>query len=806
MPHDYPYGARAWNSGVWAQPAGVYPGFGRPQVPQQHEDYWATELKDNPLGLENMHIRADGGGRLQTQGQSDQYPRPKHGRNGSQNLVWVPALHDKERDRVRGRNSHHDQLNADADQEVVSGTRASSQPPNLRNPNTGAANRVPTSYLNSRDASPSAQRRQRDVYGAYGAGDPVNGYGAAQVHARPQSSAAHRDRDPPRRRSMDHEHGYGYDRAYGGRASVPADISDRYASAEPGAYDTSNTYVPSANANASRSQTLPTHRRHASAQPSRGAGPVQRSQTMPAEPTYTRRKAKQAYDVQYGYGHDYEDGDDGEDDDELDDDYVLPRTAAPPQPVTPPVPQPVKESSSMQRVRAWIEDARATTIGIEGDRGSPRTRRAIDGYEHVRHEDAQGEAYTRARHFSSRDGVSMGITRQASAPAVTMASMNPALAGANMSDITEEPDDMSRFYRRRAPEDIIGDSPSTSSLSDDYEFDGGPHRRHIRTPHPAHARRLPERSDTLRVSDGGGPHALPSPRSLNQPSRTPSVRASYEHVHVLSERERERTATPNGHLTCGVAHGGPASYSTPPITPTRQDYMYRHDGTRSPYATPGHPHHRAEPIPIPGQNSSSNPNSAAKRGGAHERSPSFQTPARLAYLYRGTTPRTKGRSPHESRSPSPLNPGQASASSGYYGVPIQSQQNTPSRAAHGGGHVYSHGHSVRERDVDGRRRSSSRAAAAAAAASATRHVRAGFWNRRGDHLTETGYVVYCPPGRNFPSELADYPDAAFRDHLGQIVDNTPDRFLELPESIPQSTGRTAERSYDSFIKYVMMPS
>ncbi len=30
-----------------------------------------------------------------------------------------------------------------------------------------------------------------------------------------------------------------------------------------------------------------------------------------------------------------------------------------------------------------------------------------------------------------------------------------------------------------------------------------------------------------------------------------------------------------------------------------------------------------------------------------------------------------------------------------------------------------------------------------------RNVRYGLWSRRGDHLTEDGYVVYCPPGRNF---------------------------------------------------------
>ncbi|KAI5120880.1 hypothetical protein M0805_002980 [Coniferiporia weirii] len=832
MPQDYAYGARAWNSGAWVHAPGVYPGFSRPQVYHEpREDYWATELKDNPLGLENMHIRADEAAKerdLRAQGQARadasqayHHPRPQHGRIGEQNLVWVPALHDKERDRVRGRNSHHDQVNTIADHQ--DDIRASSQPPaDYRNPNASGTNRFPT-YPNSRDPSPAPQR-QRDAYVAYPSEDPAqvqvqehrNRYAAAHAHARPQSSTAHHDRGTPRRRSMDHEPSYGYERAYGGRTSVPVDTDERHTSVDAGAFDASSQYPPSAY----RSQTLPNHRRHASAQPPRRASAVQRSQTMPVEPTYVRASTKGAShgrngQYQYDYGYENEGGIGDEEVD--DDDYVLPRTAAPAPPPKP------KESSSTQRVLDWIDGARSATAEPE----SPRTRRTVDGYEHMRQEEARNDAYPRSRHPSSREGVGIGIARHASAPAATIASMNPVLTGTGMSDITEEPEDMSRFYRRRSPpeEDSVS---SASSRSYDDIVDGPARRGHMHTPHPARARRLPERNDTLRVSDGSA-HTLPSPRSLNQSSRAPSARTSYEHVR--SERERERTASPSGHLSPGAAQAyyeGPASYTTPPITPTRQDYMYRHDNGRSPYPPTAHPH-QADPIPIP----NSNPNSAAKRGGAHERSPSFQTPARLAYLYRGSSAspsprapvpgaapssaprsayrespeptRAKGRSPRESRSPSPHIPGQASASSSYYGAISQSQQNTPSRATHAASHAaHNHSHSHRERDVDGRRRSNSRTAAVASASS-TRHVRAGYWNRRGDHLTETGHIVFCPPGRNFPRDLADYPDAVFMNHLGSIVADTPDRYPELPESVPQSAGRAPERSYESFIKYVMMP-
>ncbi|KXN84111.1 hypothetical protein AN958_00436 [Leucoagaricus sp. SymC.cos] len=36
--------------------------------------------------------------------------------------------------------------------------------------------------------------------------------------------------------------------------------------------------------------------------------------------------------------------------------------------------------------------------------------------------------------------------------------------------------------------------------------------------------------------------------------------------------------------------------------------------------------------------------------------------------------------------------------------------------------------------------------------------RKGYWNRRGDHVTRDGYVVYCPPDMVYPRDLDDYPD------------------------------------------------
>jgi len=53
--------------------------------------------------------------------------------------------------------------------------------------------------------------------------------------------------------------------------------------------------------------------------------------------------------------------------------------------------------------------------------------------------------------------------------------------------------------------------------------------------------------------------------------------------------------------------------------------------------------------------------------------------------------------------------------------------------------------------------------------SSPRKRRKGFWNRRGDHVTPDGYVVYAPGPLVYPKDLDDYPDgkdAGYRNELG----------------------------------------
>ncbi|KAK7018989.1 hypothetical protein R3P38DRAFT_1282973 [Favolaschia claudopus] len=79
-------------------------------------------------------------------------------------------------------------------------------------------------------------------------------------------------------------------------------------------------------------------------------------------------------------------------------------------------------------------------------------------------------------------------------------------------------------------------------------------------------------------------------------------------------------------------------------------------------------------------------------------------------------------------------------------------------------------------------------------------VRKGFWNRRGDHLTVDGFVVYAPVVSSYPDELKEYPaeTVGYRDHMGMEVPYI-DR-PELPASLPRF-GQPPREPYEKFIVY-----
>ncbi|KAJ3481429.1 hypothetical protein NLJ89_g12213 [Agrocybe chaxingu] len=81
-------------------------------------------------------------------------------------------------------------------------------------------------------------------------------------------------------------------------------------------------------------------------------------------------------------------------------------------------------------------------------------------------------------------------------------------------------------------------------------------------------------------------------------------------------------------------------------------------------------------------------------------------------------------------------------------------------------------------------------------------IRRGFWNRRGDHLTQSGYIVYAPPHRTFPEELQNYPaeDEGYQDET-EVFSSCYPRRPELPDSLPRM-GKPPDRPYDSFVVYL----
>ncbi|KAF7318221.1 hypothetical protein HMN09_00330500 [Mycena chlorophos] len=81
-----------------------------------------------------------------------------------------------------------------------------------------------------------------------------------------------------------------------------------------------------------------------------------------------------------------------------------------------------------------------------------------------------------------------------------------------------------------------------------------------------------------------------------------------------------------------------------------------------------------------------------------------------------------------------------------------------------------------------------------------KRIRRGMWNRRGDHLTMDGFIVYAPPSIAYPDELADYPaeTVGYRDHLG--VEIMYMERPELPESLPRY-GQPPLQPYEKFVVY-----
>ena len=698
----------------------------------------------------------------------------------NQALEWVPALRDGKD--VRGRTHYQHQRG---------GSRSSSQPAST----VRARSHSPPTDMPERSQHRTAALGPHATVGPSTSHTYTNGarsravndisnYDNIYTRTRPQSTAPYHE--SAYRRKSDEMDRY---RSADGRSSVPVDRSDRYVSAP--------TLYPTAEQRKiynSRSSTLPEDHSQHHRQSVKLASGVQRSQTLPVEYMHSYDSQPPSGTAAFLARH-------------QDRSSYSPRS--------PESPRTGRESKdgNMERVRKWVAEgvkqAAKDAARAAAERTSPSRRHTVEGFERVRSpgRDDYGHHRQEYRQDQQYRSDSQGRSRQPSLPTVIIPG-DPVIG--HMSDITEEPDEMAmtREYSGSMSDDLNSTDSSDS-----------PVRRRRRSKHPLSRPPL-ERNDTIRLDDELPIHQiLPSPKSLRQgsvpSSRIPSARSSAEHVR------QEHANSPNRHLSPAnsqVFHNSP-SYNTPPITPTRQDYMYRHDESKS----PSYLHYASQPssasknnlvipnVPSPYRQSDHSP----IRSGSAQPSGTFQTPARLQYLYQsspspspqshvakssavshpsnqtpyGYVPATsKGRSPLGSRSPSPLPPQSSSSPippNGRHGH--QGAQYRPSPSSQPPA-SYSRGHGASSSNALPR--------------SIPRHVRVGFWNRRGDHLTEDKYVVYCPPGRNYPKDLNDYPENAFKDHNGKIINKPPNSYHELADSVP-TNGRSAVRPYDSVRHYFL---
>lgn len=591
-----------------------------------------------------------------------------------------------------------------------------------------------------------------------------------QQRTRPSSAAAHYHhyRPEPRRKSDEY---IGYEGPRSGRSSVPADRADRFPS-YPETFGPRNATMDAAQL------------RHRPTQTTAGGRSVQRSQTLPMNFSIPEdRQASGPYAS--GIVHSTDSIDEYEE-------------------------HKKEVAKSNERVRKWLERNAQT------GRVTPTKRQTADGYEHLRSPNGGQAARLSPTHGRqhyqnyARDDISRrdALGRNHTLPAA-FAPVSSNMA--EMSNITEEPANMVSVT---VPEGEYSDEDVSTDDDDATSERFRPVHHRQKTPLPGQRPHL-ERSDTLRVEDERSyQQALPSPKSMRHPSsgqssRIPSARSSYERVG-----EGGLVSTPNRHHLSPASSQqfqGAMSYNTPPRTPNRPDYMYRQDDSRAPLSAPPAIRSSAHATVGPSSLRHSDRTKASPRIANSQLSPtSFHTPPHLQYLYRSTaspSPQarpaamaapaghqatySRGLAPggealptRPSRSPSPRPPSHVPQSVGGHHTHGTSSD-----------HVQDHQSAVRSGHGQGRSPLMQRTPLTG------RNVRQGFWNRRGDHLTQKDekkdyFIVSCPPGRNYPSDLAEYPDLGFLDHLGNRISKMPDAFPELPDSIPQK-GRPAKRPYET---------
>ena len=523
-----------------------------------------------------------------------------------------------------------------------------------------------------------------------------------------------------------------------------------------------------------------------------------------------------------------------------------------------------REGRRSDRVREWMSSN-------ERPETKPQTRRTVDGYEHLNQTRSYDYGHNSTSHRDLQRHSSMPVTTTSSsvvAPVpVYAAQMQHSNSAGQMSDITEEPDDITGGMGRMS----VGHS---NSHGHGYGHRNGHIRDDVREESPLRSRsggrRVPlERSATVPTVQEADQYVGRGSFDAHM-SRRENRDREYSNEYYSPRRDRDTSPTPASRQS-RPHHLHHTSTSTSPYvqrsgagTPSRPDYMYatpeRTQTHHHPYAyqspntktnlgvlntsTPRHsplrqqvesPPHRYNSSASMTMNQPIIPPTTLARGRYADSNGFQQAPmSRAPNLERrrssrqmdedenesdsesdtdseddGRRRRTSGSgsSSESTRSQSPSPPQTRGMPTTNYPphphphiqhshVQIDQIYDTPTRRPHPHPHPHSNPRLTRTP-------SHPPIGAPIPPLASTplgrypRHVRRGFWNRRGDHLTEDSYLVYCPPGRNFPKDLEEYPDLGFKNHLGDIMalpsDSRPE---EHPESIPRA-GRPAARPYET---------
>lgn len=283
---------------------------------------------------------------------------------------------------------------------------------------------------------------------------------------------------------------------------------------------------------------------------------------------------------------------------------------------------------------------------------------------------------------------------------------------------------------------------------------------------------IPETSSTTSsaTSPGHSRSHTPAPST----NRHSSHQEPLQSPHAYSHSRSRSTSRPSSRHSSRPGSNSTSPYSVPhsneqsPISPT-----YPHSSGHSPhnahfpYASHPHPHSKnplpAPPAEIPFPNLSQIPSTTTPTPSNPTANHTSPGTSNSSYIYMPAAapppPHTRTKSHTQQQQTSGtaiLHSHGSSTITTLTSSPPHSPTNTSRNFDHSLSsppqHQYSSDSiSANSSEPKKKRKSSS-------SSSKSRRRRKGFWNRRGDHVTQQGYIVYAPHDMVYPPDLDGYPD------------------------------------------------